>query len=155
MANQKTVTGRIADVFGHRFIVETTAGARILADLGPKGLEAFPISEGLAIELEGEQKPSELKVSSIAVAGERPIAIEHGKKGHDEHVKPVVAVRAAEAAGFQPVGEARRKPKHFEILGRKDGAYFECHVTFDGAIRKEKPVQANDEKWSSDIEAAA
>ena len=155
MSDQKSVTGRITDIFGHRFVVETATGTRILADLGPKGVASFPIGEGFEIELEGEQKPSELKVSSIARTGGKRVSIEHKKKHHVEHAEPSAALRATTAAGFQTVGEARRKPKHFEVLCRKDRAYVECHVTFDGTIRKVKPVEANDEKWSIDMNSAA
>ena len=42
----------------------------------------------------------------------------------------------------------RRKPKHFEVLGRRpDGAATELHVDFAGTIYREKP--ADPTKWTA------
>ena len=149
------VDGRVGDIFAHRFVIETKAG-RILADLGPKGAERFLVQTGDAISVEGEMKTSELKVETIARAGEVSVAIEHKKKpDHHQHAEPREARKAVENAGFEALGEPRRKPKHFEVLTRRDGCFVECHVEFDGYIRKEKPVAPHDEKWSSEIARAA
>ena len=156
MPDQETVTftGRVTDIFAHRFVLETSAGKRILADLGPKGADMFPLTHGRQVDLVGEMKASEVKVSGIAQTGQDLVAIGHKKNEHG-HGDPEAAARATKAAGFEMVGDPRRKPEHFEVLGRRDGAYFECHVAFDGTIRKEKPVEATDGKWSSDIKTAA
>lgn len=156
------VGGTITDVFAHRFVVET-ADRRILADLGPKGAETFALEVGLEIVVEGEMKPSELKVDKIARKGGTAIAIEHKKKPHHEphhdhhHHEPAdprAALAAVERAGFAAIGAPRRKPKHFEVLARKDGELIECHVELDGHIRKEKPVASDDHKWSCELAAA-
>ena len=159
------VAGRIGDVFFHRFVIELAAGTKILADVGPKGAAAFPLEPGTEIVAEGEMKPSELKVERIAHVGQKPVEIEHKKKHpphhlhaphhHDEHAEPGEAKRAVEKAGFEAIGEPRRKPKHFEVLGRKGRRLVECHVEFDGHIRKEKPVAADDHKWSHELSTAA
>ena len=73
------IGGTITDVFAHRFVVETVEG-RILADLGPKGAGSFTLKPGLEIVVEGEMKPSELKVDRISRKGGAPVAIEHKKK---------------------------------------------------------------------------
>ena len=49
-------------------------------------------------------------------------------------------LEAVRAAGFEPSGTPRRKPKHFEIDGRRDGKPYELHVELDGRIRKTKPA---------------
>lgn len=150
--------GRIGDIFFHRFVIELPTGEKILADVGPKGADAFPLKSGTQIIVEGEMKPSELKVERIAKKGGTPVVIEHKKKHeHDHHAPadPDTAKRAVTRAGYVIVGEPRRKPKHFEILGRKSGHLVECHVEFDGHIRKEKPVDARDDKWSSDLNRVA
>ena len=61
-----TVAGRITHVFGHRFVVQTDRDA-VLADLTPKGLEQIALQVGDIVELTGEEKPSELKVTRVAV----------------------------------------------------------------------------------------
>lgn len=156
--HRAAVSGRITDVFAHRFVVETSEGQRLLADLGPKGTEMVALRPGLDVRIEGEQKPSELKVDRISVAGARAVEIVHKPKPHHgphDAADPSAALGAVKAAGYEPLGAPRRKPKHFEILARRGHAYVECHVELDGHIRKRKPVAPHDEKWVHDIAAAA
>lgn len=134
-----------------------------MADLGPKGAAAFGLESGMNVIAEGEMKPSELKVERIARKGESIIEIEHKKKhepghhahSHDVDATPGAAKQAVARAGFEPIGEPRRKPKHFEVLARKADTLVECHVAFDGHIRKEKPVEPSDHKWSHELNHAA
>lgn len=147
------LNGTITHVFAHRFVVETATGA-ILADVTPKGLEHAKLKAGDRVVMDGEMKPSELKVTLLQVHG-KTIEIEHKKKHHDHHdhahhvpADPEVALRAARDAGFAPVGLPRRKPKHFEVLGRKGRDFTELHIELDGHIRKRKPADATDEKWT-------
>jgi hypothetical protein len=143
-------TGKITHVFAHRFVVETAKGA-VLADVTPHGAEAVRLRPGAEVTLEGEMKPSELKVFRFTCGG-KSTTIEHKKKHHDLHdhhhgpADPEVVRVAARQAGFEPVGEPRRKPKHFEVLGRRKGAYTELHIELDGHIRKTKPVD-DFHKW--------
>lgn len=114
------ITGKVTHVVGHRFVVETDRGA-VLADLTPQGVEQHTLRVGDDVNLWGEKKPSELKVSRLT-AGKTTITIEHKKEPHDHHphAEPGDAIRVAREAGFEPLGQPRRKPKHFEVLGRRD-----------------------------------
>ena len=147
----KTVAGRVADVFAHRFVVETATG-RILADLGPRGARELALRVGDEVELTGEAKPSEVKVRRIVVGG-RTVDIERGKK-HDGD--PQAARQAVEARGLRVVGAPRLKPKHAEVLGRDpSGRLFEMHVEHDGTLRKSKPIGNDDSRWAAEIAAAS
>jgi hypothetical protein len=153
-----TVTGKITHVFGHRFVVQTSHGA-VLADVTPKGLEQFALRVGDDVSLSGETKPSELKVSQFNCGG-RTFSIAHKKKPHEHHdhhapAEPRIALKAARAAGFETVGEPRRKPKHFEVLGRREKQLTELHIELDGHIRKMKPVESHDPKWSAALRAVS
>lgn len=64
------------------------------------------------------------------------------------------APRSATSAGYSVIGEPRREPKHFEILGKLGRAYQELHIEPDGEIRKIKLVSPDDHKWHSEIEGA-
>lgn len=147
------ISGKITHVFAHRFVVQTGNGA-VLADVTPHGTELVKLRIGADVELEGENKPSELKVMRFTCDG-KSVEIGHGKK-HDHHhhdrADPAVAIGAARAAGFEPIGEPRRKPKHFEVLGLRDGRHSELHVELDGRIRKSKP--ADEHKWSEALRPA-
>jgi hypothetical protein len=148
----RTISGTITHIFHHRFVLRTGDGD-VLADLSPKGSEQIALRLNDEVTIEGEMKPSELKVARLTRAGDT-IRIEHKPKPHKEHgppADPAVAVAAAQAAGFAILGQPRRKPKHFELLGRRNGEFSELHVELDGHIRKMKPVGRNDHKWSDDL----
>lgn len=95
--------------------------------------------------IEGERKLSEIKVSRIR-RGDLTVTIEPKKK-HEPHEAsdhagdPRAAADSVRGAGFEVVGKPRRKPKHFEILGRKNEDLCELHVSLDGSIRQMKPVE--------------
>ena len=138
-----SVSGKILHVFAHRFVVQTKAGA-ILADVTPRGLDHLVLRVGDTVSLEGEAKPSELKVSRVKLGG-RTVNIEHKKPHHhDDHhhgpADPEVVLKAAREAGYEPFAKPRRKPKHFEVLGKRNGRFSELHIELDGHIRKTKPL---------------
>jgi len=146
-----TIAGRITHVFGHRFVVETENGA-ILADVTPHGLDSVTLRKGRDVTLEGEMKPTELKVDRFTCDGETT-RIEHDKHhhgpGHHHHepADPEVALGSAREAGYTPLAAPRRKPKHFEVLGKRNGSFVELHIELDGHIRKSKPADPDEPKW--------
>jgi hypothetical protein len=107
--------GEIIHVFGHRFLLKTGSKS-VLADLMPRGLQIAGLRIGDRVALESEQKPSEIKVSKLERNGET-FAIDHGLHGTRED--EAAPIKTAEGAGFQVIGEPRREPKHFEVLGKK------------------------------------
>jgi hypothetical protein len=152
-----SVSGTVTAVFAHRFVVESKS-AKYLADLGPEGVKLVDLKEGDMVSVTGEQKPSEIKVTEIAKAGGTQIRIEHKKKhDHEEphaYRDPKAAIEAVAKHGFKVIAEPRRKPKHFEILGRSaKGEVIEFHVELDGDIRKRKPADLNEPKWKSAVPA--
>lgn len=147
------LSGIVEHVFAHRFTF-LADGQPYLADLGPRGAEAFSITPGLAVTLEGERRPSEIKVISIARTGGGRVEIEHKKPHHGpghragghEHADPAAALDAVKQAGWTSAGKPKRHPKHFEVLAReKGGDWMELHVDFAGVIYKQKPASAH--KW--------
>jgi hypothetical protein len=147
-----SITGKVTHVFGHRFVVQTGHGA-VLADLTPRGAEQHAVRVDEVVILSGEMKPSELKVSRLT-AGNTTITIKHKKKPHDHrpHAEPGDAMKAARDAGFEPLGQPRRKPKHFEVLTRRNHRLTELHIELNGNIRKIKPVEGGDPKWSEALQ---
>jgi len=147
------LAGVIEHVFAHRFTLLCNDEQVYLADLGPKGAEAFPLKQGLSVRLEGEQRPSEIKVARIARKGGAFVAVERKKPHHgpkhphaDVPADPRIVVTALKNAGWTITGKPERKPKHFEVLGRHDaGDWTELHVDFAGTIYKQKA--ADHAKW--------
>jgi hypothetical protein len=146
--NHIAASGTIIHIFDHRFVVQT-AQRSLLADLTPRGAEQIALRIGDEVKLEGEMKPSELKVTRLMRDG-KTVDIEHHKKHHgeDHDADPRQALQAVRVAGFDTLGQPRRKPKHFEILGRRNQQLAELHVEFNGEIRKTKPADPNDPKWA-------
>jgi hypothetical protein len=146
--------GEITHVFAHRFVLKTVSES-VLADLTPRGLETIALRVGDKVAIEGEQKPSEIKVSKLERNGET-FEIEDGPRDGHKHApaNPAIATQAAMSAGYEVIGEPRRKPKHFEVLGRKRTLFAELHIELDGDIRKSKPVPPDGGKWRSEIEEA-
>ena len=146
-----TAAGEITHVFGHRFVLKTGSKS-VLADLTPRGLQIAGLRIGDRVALEGEQKPSEIKVSNLERNGET-FAIGHGLHDTREHeADPAIAIKTAEDAGYQVVGGPRCKPRHFEVLGKKGAEFEELHIELDGGVRKTKPVSQHDHKWQSEME---
>lgn len=151
MNDMQTVTGTVWAVFGHRFALEGKDG-RVLADLGPKGAEGIAIAEGDRITIQGARKPSEIKVLSITLADgttrdilwpKKPQGADGGgADGKHGPADPAAALAAVKAEGYAVEGEPKRKPKHFEVVGAKDGVRHEIHVELDGKIRKANPLAA-------------
>lgn len=144
------LTGEVTDIFAHRFVLKTDDG-KSLADLGPAGARAVDLKIGDTVEIEGEQHPSEIKVAKLTRAG-RDFTIPRPGPKHDE-LNPALAIQAVTEAGYAVLGPPRRKPKHFEVLGRQGARLQEFHVEADGHIRKAKPVTADDEKWKRELTA--
>lgn len=139
-----SVSGTVTAVFAHRFVIESK-DAKHLADIGPEAVKLVDLRECDQVSVTGERKPSEINVTEIVKSGGEPIRIEHKKKKHDHgephaYRDPKTAIEAVTREGFKVIADSRRKPKHFEILGRSaKGEAIEFHGELDGAIRKRKP----------------
>jgi hypothetical protein len=149
-------TGVVEDVFAHRFVLRTT-DRKLLGDLTPKGAEEVKLRAGDEITIEGEMKPSEVKIWRVTRNG-KATEIHHPEKAHgpDHEPKhhahePAAALRSVRSNGYEVIGKPRGKAKHFEVLARRDGDLLELHVELDGKIRKSKPVRPHDEKWAADL----
>jgi hypothetical protein len=123
----------------------------VLADLTPRGLEVVGLRTGDRVALEGEQKPSEIKVSKLERNGET-FAISHGPHDTHEHeADAAIATKTAENAGYQVIGGPRREPKHFEVLGAPNLRSFTSSSTevFGRAGLCPRTITNGNPKWSS------
>jgi hypothetical protein len=148
----KTITGTVTHIFGHRIVLKTGHGD-VLADLTPRGLEQIVLRLNDDVILEGEMKPSEMKVVRLTRAGKTVVVDPKAKPHHDHHphADPSIVLAAAHAVGFEVLRSPRRKPKHFEVLGKRKDELNELHIELDGHIRKSKPVASDDQKWSVEL----
>ncbi len=142
MNDMQEVSGTVWAVFGHRLAIEEAGGRRCLADLGPKGADGIAVAVGDAVSLKGERKPTEIKVTSITLNDGAAREIAWPVKPDHGEADPSLAIAAVEDEGYAGMGAPKRKPKHFEIVGSKDGTRHELHVALDGRIRKVKPLGA-------------
>jgi hypothetical protein len=155
--HRAAVSGKILHLFAHRFAVQTAKGV-VLADITPKGADQIALHVGDTVSLEGEMKASELKVTRLTRDGVT-VLVEHKKKPHHDHHHHDhrdhgpgdldIVLKAAREAGYEPAAAPRRKPKHFEVLGQRDGHFTELHIELDGHLRKTKPAASDDPKWEA------
>ena len=149
--------GEITHVFGHRFVLRTQT-EDILADLGPKAESEVPLRVGQKAFIVGARKRSEVKVAQLSVEGQS-YALDHPPAPHPRAEVPPMSLSRDQAmhvvshAGYQIIGEPKRKPRHYEVLGRKAGTFPELHVHEDGKIRKSRPVGPGDHKWEGVIKS--
>jgi hypothetical protein len=141
-------SGTVTDLFGHRFIVQTPHG-KLLADIGPKAAETITLRQHDHVELEGEQKPTEIKVHRLAIGtGKMRETHHHGPKHdkdhghHDESFGPMEAAAMARAAGYELIGDPQPHKKHFEAVATKDGRTFDIHVHRDGRVDPKRDLGA-------------
>ena len=143
MDHLDAAAGTVTAVFGHRFVIEGTFG-KTLIDLGPEAGHAVKVAEGDFVSVQGERKPTEIKATSITTADGNVHAVRHGKKPHEaehENADPAMANDAATQPGYTIEGSPKRKPKHFDLKGRKDGMLFKLHVELNGTIRKAEAIE--------------
>jgi hypothetical protein len=160
-----TVSGRVEHMFAHRFTVKTQTSV-ILADLTPHGARHVPLKSGDEVVIEGEQKPSEIRVETITIGSRTyvlPPAPEHMRHGpghhrgpprpprpHDDVINTSAMKQTLETEGYFIVGDARLRHRHAEWLARKDGQMFEIHMDFEGDIRKVRPAD-DEHKWEGRV----
>jgi hypothetical protein len=144
-ASVKT-SGTVTDVFGHRFVVQTSNG-KVLADIGPKA--TIKLSPHERVEIEGEQKPTEIKVMRIAIGGGAARDTHHGDPKHKKHhghadgsFGPSEAAAMAQAEGYELLEDVRPHKKHFEALAAKGDRTFAIHVHRDGRVEAKPEVGA-------------
>lgn len=158
MAAAVSVKGTVTDVFGHRYVVDD-GGKKSLVDIGPKGKDAVSINSGDVVAVEGEMTGAgEVRAQKITVGNASPVELHDASwwdkltGSHDgKHAKfgPEEAKAVVSKAGYEPVGDPRPEKKHFEVLAKKDGKYFEVHAHRNGDVKHERPVDASNAKWGA------
>ena len=111
--------GEITHVFGHRFVLKT-ASKPVLADLTPRGLEVVVSSSAIASPWKASRSRRKSKCPSLN-ATEKHLQSVMVRMTPANQADPAIATKTAENAGYQVIGEPRRKPKHFEVLGKGRG----------------------------------
>lgn len=159
LAAKVTVTGSVTDVFGHRYVVDE-GGKKSLVDIGPKGKDVVTIKSGDKVSIEGELTDAgEVRAASVAVGGAPAVELPEARSwwqkltGAAPEPEPSLTLQDARAmvqkAGYEVVGEPRPEKKHFEVLGKKDGKFYELHAHADGQLKAIHSVDASDPKWGT------
>jgi hypothetical protein len=153
------VTGTVTDVFGQRYVVDD-GGKKSLVDIGPKGRELVTISSGDKVSIEGQLTDAgEVQALKVVVADKPAVELPEpgswwqkltgAEKAKGPELTPQAAKDMVAKGGYEVVGEPRPEKKHFEVLGKKDGQYFEVHAHRDGSLKGVHRVDAQDPKWGT------
>ncbi len=159
MAEQIKLTGTVTEVFGQRYVVED-GGKKSLVDIGPKGRDLVTIKNGDKIAVEGELTDAgEIHAFKVGVADSPVVELPGARSwwqrltGSEKAKGPELTPQAAKdmvaKSGYEVIGEPRPEKKHFEVLGKKDGQYYEVHAHRDGSLKGIHSVDANDPKWGT------
>ncbi len=159
MAEQIKLTGTVTDVFGQRYVVEGD-GKKSLVDIGPKGRDLVTIKSGDKVAVEGELTDAgEVHALRVSVA-DKPVVelpapgswwqkLTGAEKAEGPELTPQVAKEMVAKGGYEVLGEPPAKKKHFEVLGKKDGQYYEVHAHRDGSLKGIHSVDAKDPTWGT------
>jgi hypothetical protein len=161
MAEQVKLNGTVTDVFGQRYVVDE-GGKKSLVDIGPKGRELVTIKSGDKVSIEGELTDAgEVHAVRVSVADQPAVELPGQESlwqrltgsGQTDKVSltPQMAKDMVGKAGYEVVGEPRPEKKHFEVLARKDGQFYEVHAHRNGELKGIHAVDAKDPKWATSI----
>ena len=130
-----------------------TGSKSVLADLTPRGLEVVGLRIGDRVALEGEQKPSEIKVSKLERNGET-FAIGLVRTAPAKMSRPCNSdqnCRGRRISNYWRTAAANQSI--LRCWGKKAAEFEELHIELDGGVRKTRPVSPHDHngnpKWSS------
>lgn len=153
-----SINGTVTDVFGHRYVVDD-GSKKYLVHIGPKGSEKVALKSGDKVVVDGDMTDGgELKAKKLAVGGAPAVELRDsdgwwdkltGNDDDDKPFGPEEAKAIVTKAGYEVVGEPRREKKHFEVLAKKDGKFFEVHAHRNGKVKHERPVDQANSKWGT------
>ncbi len=159
LAAAVNVKGTVTDVFGHRYVVDE-GSKKSLVDIGPKGADAIAIKTGDKVTVDGELTDAgEVRAAKVAVGDAAAVEIPGSKSwwerltGSDKEDKTPFGPEEAKAvvtkAGYEPIGDPKPEKKHYEVLAKKDGKFYEVHAHRNGDVKHERVVDASNQKWGT------
>ncbi|WP_279482725.1 hypothetical protein [Aureimonas sp. SK2] len=80
--NDLRLEGRVAEVFGNRFVLEDATG-RTLVELGPRGERGTLVKVGDTVSVDGRFERGQIDARSISVGGAERIALERPRPERD------------------------------------------------------------------------
>jgi hypothetical protein len=157
-AEPAKISGTVTDVFGPRFVVETSTG-KVLVDIGPKGADKVVIKRGETIAIEGDRnKHSQLRAHRVTMADGQAYEVDKRSKSWREWImgKPAAdsmgSFDAAEARkfaadkGYQVSGNPVATKKHFRVMAAKDGKNYELRIHRNGKVEQNLAFGASEAK---------
>ncbi|MBB3937468.1 hypothetical protein [Aureimonas phyllosphaerae] len=117
--NDLRLDGRVAEVFGNRFVLEDATG-RTLVELGPRGERGDLVKVGDAVSVDGRFARGQIDARSISVGGAERIALERPRPERDGPRGPGGPGRGPDRDGPRhgPRGEDGPPPPREERAGR-------------------------------------
>ncbi len=155
-ADPVKISGNVTDVFGSRFVVDSTTG-KYLVDVGPKGLTKFTIKSGDKIDIEGNAQSREVHARRVTLADGH--AYELGRKRGSwtswllgkPSTPPVAftgetAKKLASDKGYTVTSDPVADRKTFKVMATIAGNKFELDIHRDGRIIEQRPFDVDDAK---------
>lgn len=157
VAEDLRIKGTIADVFGHRIVMQSET-EKYLVNLGPKIGEMGVLKSGDSLSVEGERKRSgEVRAYTVTLSDGRAIKVGGDKQtwrqwllGDDKKDKLAFTADNAKTLATQKGYVVNDTPmpvkRHFVVLASKDGKVEQLTVHRDGRIETQTPFRVADAK---------
>jgi uncharacterized protein YdeI (BOF family) len=125
--NAIRLEGRVAEIFGNRFVLEDATG-RTLVETGPRGDRGDLVKVGDTVSVEGAFRGGEVHAEGIRVGGGERIALERPRPDRGP---------GREGPGRDGPGRDGPRPPHEERAGREDrGGWFDRSSIDEDAAAK-------------------
>jgi hypothetical protein len=114
--------------------------------------EAKKLASDNGYQLTSDPVATKRHFRATATKGGKPYEIDlhrDGKIVEQLAFGPAEANKLVTEKGYELVGELRPVDKHFELLGKMDGRFYELHVHRNGKLVRARMVDATDPKWGS------
>lgn len=102
-----------------------------------------------------EPKQDKKHFVAMATKNGKPMQIAVHRDGSIKETLPFEAADATKAVkdnGYEVVGEPKQERKHFAVLGKKEGKYYEIHARRNGKVKQIRPVDKTDLTWGPMIQ---
>lgn len=140
---------------GKSYELDVHRDGNIKADAAFSADDAKALATGKGYQLSGEPTREKKHYVATATKDGKMLELEIHRDGNIEAVTPFGVAEAKKEAtdgGYEVVGAPRAEKKHFEMLAKKDGKYFEVHAHRDGQLKGIREVDKSDPKWGTAVQ---
>jgi hypothetical protein len=139
---------------GKNYELDVHRDGNIIEHLAFGVAEAKKLAADKGYELTGEPVATKKHFRVSATKGGKTYEIDLHRDGNVVEHLPFGVTEVKKLVGdngYELIGELRPVDEHFELLGKKDGKFYELHAHRDGKLVRDRLVVASDPKWGPSL----